>query len=365
MSSEDQIEDPVSKEESIINQLTQLKRSMAGFLAHKIPFSLFEAGKGNVLHQTLDRLVTERLTEQHINLEPDLKTRLIEEIYNGFPVKKLAPVETTDPYSIEKLRPQVASYMAHYLSNDLLMPGHERALARKVQVLVYEKLALEHINIGEEKTYALIKVLCESLNVEAPPLEPSALTPKEPEKIPEPVPTPEPVPIGQDSSIPLISPAATFSAPPPPSFAPMPLASVAPSASAPHAQPVPLPPILISPEPAPPVLKVDTFAQPPVPPEKSPTKKVPRLSLKAKKMMEGKEFEELEFTEQHKRELLYTLGTRLDPSTMSTGETKLIYKHIMEVLDQVCEEENLELDNDIKQLLLNGILSGEGLEFQL
>ncbi|NJK90553.1 MAG: hypothetical protein HC904_01210 [Blastochloris sp.] len=100
-------------------------------------------------------------------------------------------------------------------------------------------------------------------------------------------------------------------------------------------------------------------------PEHSPTKKVPKLSMRAHAEEEGKEVEEIPFTDEHRRHLLFTLGSKLKPEIMGSGDPKIVYKHIMEALDQVCGEENVEIDNEIKELLLNAILSGEGLEFQL
>jgi hypothetical protein len=327
--------------------LSQLRRSMAGFLAHKISFSLFEAGKNQQLRSTLEHLVQERLREQQIALEPHLLERLINDIYEGLPVQKPVAKNEDDELTPEKLRPLVASYLAQHISNDLLSPGHETALSRRIQLLVDEKLALDQLQVSDQVRYQLMTQLCQGMNVE-PPAPPESLQE-----------TQAPAPLSPPTST--LPVAAAFSSPP---ATPTPLSTP---------RPVPAPPqIPAAPKPPTPPTVTDVVASavvppllPPTPPERSPTKKVPRLSMRAHPKVDGLEFEEITFTEEHKRQLLFTLGTKLDPAVMSTGDQKKIYHHIMSVLDQVSAEENLDLDDEIKELLLNGLLTGEGLEFQL
>jgi hypothetical protein len=317
MSTEEPTELPSSAEVQASEDayLTQLRRSMAGFLAHKISFSLFEAGRNQQLRSALEHLVSERLREQQISLEPRLLERLINDIYDGLPVQKPVVKTENEELTSEKLRSLVAPYLAQHISNDLLSPGHELALARRIQLLVDEKLALDQLQVNDELRYKLITLLCQGMNVEAP---------LAPENLSAPVATPPP----QIPAAPL---------PPPVLAAAIP--AVVPAAAAP--------------------------ALPPVPPERSPTKKVPKLSMRAHPVVEGKEIVEIAFTEEHKRHLLFTLGAKLDPAIMGTGDAKKIYQHIMAVLEQVSVEENVELDDEIKELLLNGLLTGEGMEFQL
>lgn len=324
MSNEEPTETPSSSEVKVSEDayLNQLRRSMAGFLAHKISFSLFQAGRNQQLRSTLEHLVGERLREQQISLEPRLLERLINDIYSGLPVQKPVPKTEPEELTAEKLRPVVASYLAQHISNDLLLPGHEMALSRKIQLLVDEKMALDQLQVSDEIRYKLLTQLCQGMNVSAPP-------------------APEGLSLPSETPTPPVSP-------------PLPAAPVAP--------PVLLPPAKPLPQKNPPAT---TSALPPVPPERSPTKKVPKLSMRAHPVEEGREVEEIAFTEEHKRHLLFTLGTKLDPSVMDTGDQKKIYQHIMAVLDHVSAEENVELDDEIKELLIHALLNGEGLEFQL
>ncbi|NJK90552.1 MAG: hypothetical protein HC904_01205 [Blastochloris sp.] len=102
MSSHESIDPENEVEFSEEAYLAQLRKSMAGFLAHKISFSLFEAGKNELLRHTLEHLVDERLREQKISLEPQLRDRLIHDIYEGLPVKK-----PSTPAKEEKTNPRI------------------------------------------------------------------------------------------------------------------------------------------------------------------------------------------------------------------------------------------------------------------
>jgi len=342
MTNDEPTADTSNQEESTDLYLSQLKRSMAGFLAHKITFSLIEAGQNDLLLHTLEKLVDERLAELKVQLEPSLKARLVEEIYSGLPLKKAAPPLAVEPDGLEKFRPAIASYLAQHISNNLLNPGHEKALARRIQILINEKLILDHAQISEELKQELLAKFCEVMNV--------------------PVPDPLPQPI--------VAPTAPSPAPPPLALTPAQPTATKPSPeplldATPEAHITPAPHQIKVPAPSLTKTTATVFELPPTPPEKAPTKKVPSLSIKAPKKEIGKEVEEVEFTEEYKRQLLLTLGSRLDPLIMGSNDSKLIYQHIMSVLNLICQEENLELDDEVKQLLLNGILTGEGLEFQL
>ena len=280
--------------------LRSLRRSMAGFLAQNLPFSLFQPGRTDELKERIQELVDSKLKERQLEVAPHLHEKLIRDIVSGLPgTTSQAAVTAKIVHTEETLRALTAPYLAHHLSNDLLEPGHEAALARKIVQLVDEKLHADAISIEPDLHRKLIQTICRNMNVPAPEVAPS-------------------VPAAQ---------------------------TAVPAASAPSAA-------------IPPQVKKR---------EKNATKKISRVLRSPTGAVQtiGGESEEIPFTDDLKRELLLAIGIGLDPKIMTGGDSAKVRKHILSLMETYCAKHNLELEEEIKDLLVTAILNGEGVEFQL
>jgi|GEM_PF-3604411 len=103
---------------------------------------------------------------------------------------------------------------------------------------------------------------------------------------------------------------------------------------------------------------------------KGATKQISRIArvqtgILSTKNPDGAEIEEIAFTDELKRELLLAIGRGLQPEIMGSGDEALVRHHILELMEIYCESQGLELENDIKEMLIVAILGGGGVEFQL
>jgi len=64
-------------------QIQFLRRSLAEFLAHQIPFSLFHPRQSEELKKRITTLVEEKLTHQKLAVPPHVREKLIRDIIDG------------------------------------------------------------------------------------------------------------------------------------------------------------------------------------------------------------------------------------------------------------------------------------------
>lgn len=119
------------------------KKEIAAYLAQKISFSLFHKDKYPLLRKKITELVDEKLAFSKTKLEPEVRDRLINEIFDGLP--KGPPLEsgqtpvTEDSFS--KLHKEVLSHLAQRLPDGLLNSAPKAQIAALVSRIAKEKLA--------------------------------------------------------------------------------------------------------------------------------------------------------------------------------------------------------------------------------
>jgi hypothetical protein len=287
--------------------LNKLRQDMAAYLAQKLTFSLFQAGKSQQLKDRITELIEAKLLEDSIPLEADVKEALITQIMAGMPSLENEELPTTTPgqeeqFNTDELQGIMKPYLASMLSDDLFQPDRKEDLASAIVQMIDKKISSDEIPVPAEQRKELIYLICSKMNL-TPPVE-------------EPVPAP-PAPataLTEDLEIESM-PTAKI-----PSLTPRtePVASTAPQ----------------------------------------PKKKIPKpaaggmLPLKA-------------LTHEIKRDLLYDLSTKINSDTMMSGDELAVRTEIFSLIQAYCTQYRFTLSDQDVEKIVQEILSGEGLEFQL
>ncbi|MEM1158171.1 MAG: hypothetical protein AAF649_00055 [Verrucomicrobiota bacterium] len=321
--------DPTLEQDAYLNNL---RKELASYLAQKLTFSLFQAGKSAELKQRIHDLVEEKLLADEIPLESAQKEKVVNEIIAGMPtlqgddVVAVGTVKDSDKFTLEELKDIMRPFLATRLDDSLFNEDRKADLVTAIQDNIDDKIKMDDIPITSDQRQELIHAICSTMG----------LNPAAPEA---------PADDEDDSTIP--DPAMEASEAPP---AP----EVAGKEQAPFV-PVTLPEAAAEPAAKAVIAESKKPAPAPVPVAK---KKIPKrasgsmLPLKA-------------LTHEIKRDLLYNLSTQIDPKVMASGDELAFRTEIFGLIQNYCSEHKFMLnDQDVENIVLE-ILSGEGLEFQL
>jgi hypothetical protein len=170
--------------------LSRLQREMASYLAQKISFSLFEAGREPFLHRRIRELIDEKLASQHLSLEDAVKNRLFDLVVSGLP-KRTSLLGALEPppqdvpaeeslslLTMDDLKKLVAPYLAPRIEESYFAPGKEAALGLQIARLIKEKLDAEQLHPMDQTVVTLIDQVCRQMGAE-PPSALEAVTDKE------------------------------------------------------------------------------------------------------------------------------------------------------------------------------------------
>lgn len=289
-------------------ELNRLQKEMAGYLAQKLTFSLFEPSRYEELKDRIRDLVNEKLLADGVPLEEPIKNQLVEKIISGMPVKggegiqslKPAPTPPEDiTFSLNDLQAIIKPYLASRLSDDLFQPDRKTDLAAAIKQLIRGKISEDELPVPPSQEKELICALYQTMGLPPDPSLMEESAPAETDEI-ESVPT---------RKIPSVS-----------------------DQTAPDPKPEPAPP------------------QPARKPIPKPGGSM--LPLKA-------------LTHEIKRDLLYHLSANIQPETLASGDELQVRAEIFNLIHGYCEAHRFTLNDGDVEKIIEEILSGEGLEFQL
>lgn len=119
------------------------KKEIASYLAQKLSFSLFHKEKYPLLRKRITELVDEKLAFSKTKLEPEVRDRLINEIFDGLPkgppADPSAPTATEDSFS--KLHKEILSHLAQRLPDGFLTRATKPEIVATVTRIADEKLS--------------------------------------------------------------------------------------------------------------------------------------------------------------------------------------------------------------------------------
>ncbi|MBX2826239.1 MAG: hypothetical protein KTR33_16005 [Gammaproteobacteria bacterium] len=303
--------------------LNTLRKELASYLAQKLTFSLFQAGKSAELKQRINDLVEEKLLADQIPLESAQKEKVINEIIAGMPslqgedVVAAGDVKDSDKFTLEELQDIMRPFLATRLDDSLFNEDRKADLVKAIEENIDDKIKMDAIPIAGDQRQELINAICSTMG-----LDPAAAT--------------------SDSEAPASAPEVP-NAPPLPDVADKKEEAPFVPASPPDAPSEHIPSVPATPKPvAPAVAK----------------KKIPKaaggsmLPLKA-------------LTHEIKRDLLYELSTKINPEVMASGDELAFRTEIFGLIQDYCKEHKFTLNDQDVEKIVQEILSGEGLEFQL
>ncbi|MEM6886322.1 MAG: hypothetical protein AAF571_14965 [Verrucomicrobiota bacterium] len=302
--------------------LNTLRKELASYLAQKLTFSLFQAGKSAELKQRITDLVEEKLLTDQIPLKSAQKEKVINEIIAGMPTLEDADtassdeIRDADKFTLEELQDIIRPFLATRLNDSLFSEDRKEDLVKAIEENIDDKIKMDDMPVPADQRAELIRTICSTMG-----LDPVAKA----EAIPE-VPGPAP--------------------------------------ATPNASPTPAGNLNSEAEEAPfvPATPPDSLSSPPIEPkaESSPVakKKIPKpasgsmLPLKA-------------LTHEIKRDLLYKLSEQINPEVMASGDELAFRTEIFGLIQNYCKEHKFTLNDQDVEKIVQEILSGEGLEFQL
>ncbi len=310
--------DPNFEQEAYLNSL---RKEMASYLAQKLTFSLFQAGKTTELKDRIADLVEAKLLEDEIPLESEQKEKLISQIIAGMPMLKndeivsIADAQDSEKLSLEELQDIIRPYLASKLDDSLFEPERKDDLSEAIQRYIDQKIENDDLPVSDEQKSELVFTICTKMGLTLKAPAPSEAT-AVPDEAPE-----------------------------------------APEAPAESAQP-PLPAVPETPT------EVVTPAVA-SPEEEAPFVPAPVAKKKIPKPAAGGMLPLKALTHEIKRDLLYNLSTQINPEIMTSGDELALRAEIFNLIQTYCVEHRFTLsDQDVEKIVLE-ILSGEGLEFQL
>jgi len=290
--------------------LTDLKKELIQHLAHKMSFTTLIPENAIELKLAITKATEAYLSEEGIALKDEVRNNLIEQLVSRITTSS-APQQVKSDGPTQVIHSEMASYLAQFLSEDLT----GQALADEIATLVERKCETDRQDIEEAHRKEIVREMCRRMNV-APPStyaspvkgdsleEPDldSLTKKEPAELPADV---------SDQEEPIPAPAQE----------PHPVPQVRARGGEIH----------------------------------SPSSKSAPASFVPLKAL----------THDIKRELLFELGQKINVELLSKGDLEASHAHINELIDAYCQEHRLTLTDDEVAKIIEEILSGEGLEFQL
>ncbi len=293
--------------------MAALRHKLATYIAQHITFSLINAGASPELHAQISRLVNDKLARDSIELPSDVRTQLIEDILQhlGKP-HLLAPATEAEEgaWTVEKLRARVAPYLASNLTNADFEAGHELRLALSTCRLIEEKLTSDKIAIDAALKLELMKTCCGVMGVEIPPVILNTLS--------------------ESSESPPVAPPPPVATSSPPVSLPVKPAPVSPPSTSTAAKP-----------PAPPIPAASS-----VPATHAPTSLQPP-------------------DDEHWRGFVLELGMALDPEIMAGSDPTARRAHVRAKADEILGRQGVRLLPSQVESIIESILSGSGMSFQL
>lgn len=323
--------------------LEGLRKDIIHVVAQKLTYDLSNPDQLLQLKPQLTSVINHYLQTEGIALKDEVRLQLIDELYNRLTAqaRQSAPVPALAPD--ENVRNAIASHLAQFLSDEI----EGEALANEIARLVTVKCRQDGIEISEAARAQLISDMCRRMNV-APPAEVAAALDVQPHPLDvvtppplEPQPTPDlPAHAADD-----LDPDAPVS--PDLSFEAMNLETdsyrdplTAPTDTMDHPAPAPLP-----------KLRARGNASEETP-HKSASTSGKSIPLKA-------------LTNEIKRELLFYLSQTMDPTIVGMSDPSQAIAHINYLIGEYCQEHRLTLTEVEIERIIEEILNGEGLEFQL
>lgn len=285
-------------------ELNRLQKVMASYLAQKLTFSLFEPGRYEELKERIRELVTEKLSEDGTPLDEPTKEQLIEKIIAGMPVKEgssIQPIQS-EPEDTGDLTYSLADLQAMIKPYLASRLGDDLFQPDRKQDLAAEIQRLIHEKIAEDSL---------------------------------------PVPPTQEREL-IQSICQTM------------------GLSAPEVE----------------AATTDEEGTAPSEPdnddiESLPTKKIPAVSdqtAPAKKPVPktaGKILPLKALTHEIKRDLLYHLSANIQPETLASGDELQVRAEIFQLIHAYCENNRFTLNDSDVEKIIQEILNGGALEFQL
>lgn len=288
-------------------ELTRLQKLMASYLAQKLTFSLFEPGRYDELKERIRELVNEKLGQDGTPLDESTKEQLVAKIIAGMPVKAGDDIQ---PQEAESPPPE---------KDDLTFPLSD------LQAIVKPYLAsrlnddLFQPDRKKDLTAQIQKLIHQKIEEDELPVPPN-----------------------QEKE--LIASICQTMGLTPPDIA----ASAVPQSAVSEAEPEPDDIESL------PTRKIPAVADQTAPPAKKPIPKPTRSMLPLKAL-----------THEIKRDLLYHLSANLQPETMASGDELQVRAEIYQLIHAYCEGHRFTLNDSDVEKIIQEILSGDALEFQL
>ncbi|MEM6821587.1 MAG: hypothetical protein AAF558_06580, partial [Verrucomicrobiota bacterium] len=318
--------------------LAKIKKDLTTHLAQKLTFSLFEAGRSDELKLHIRQICDEKLALDGIPLPTDKKDEMLDQIIAGMVIpENTGASPSTDSviteHKAEELVKLIKPYLATVLTDDLFEPDRASDLANRIVEEIDIKIEKDALKVSDSMKKQVVETICSDMNIDPPKMEVA----------PEPVETPETPEASPEQPVPAVATEAnetsTASTPPPPSAD-----EVVTNPEEPVTAQIPEVKLRTDSEGATPA---SAPAKKPIP-----TKANSMLPLKA-------------LTHEIKRDLLYTMSTQIDMEVLKSGDELNMRTHIYELVHSYCQEKRFTLNDDDVEKIVQEILTGKGLEFQL
>lgn len=332
--------------------LEKLRKDIIHVVAQKLTYDLSNPDQLSQLKPDLASIVNHYLLTEGIAIKDEIRLELIDQLHDRLTsqARQTAPAH----HPTDDVRTAIASHLAQFLSDEI----EGEALGREITRLVMVKCKQDGIEITEIARAKLIVEMCGRMNV-APPPEITALAQNQPEtpnpaNNPPPLePTPEPeinTPDSEDvdpgvPTVPEVSASANDEENVENVGSEENEENPLTAATAPLSTPVPRPlPKLRA--------RGDLSDDDSPSPANASSHSGHSIPLKA-------------LTHEIKRELLYHLSQTIDPTIMGMDDEAQTLAHINHLIEEYCQEHRLTLTETEIERIIEEILSGEGLEFQL
>ncbi|MEM6886207.1 MAG: hypothetical protein AAF571_14365, partial [Verrucomicrobiota bacterium] len=146
--------------------LNTLRKELASYLAQKLTFSLFQAGKSAELKQRIYDLVEEKLLTDQIPLKSAQKEKVINEIIAGMPtlqgddVVAMGDVKDSDKFTLEELQDIMRPFLATRLDDSLFNDDRKADLVKAIEENIDDKIKMDAIPVADDQRQELITAIC-------------------------------------------------------------------------------------------------------------------------------------------------------------------------------------------------------------
>jgi septum formation topological specificity factor MinE len=324
--------------------LESLRKDIIHIVAQKLTFDLNDSSQIPNLKPELTSIVNQYLQAEGIAIKDEVRLQLIDGLYNRLAGSASQANTVTGP--TDEMRTAIASHLAQFLSDEI----EGEALAREIARLIDVKCKQEGFELSEQVRAQLITEMCGRMNVPPPPeiaqVTQEAVQEEEPLGMP-------PLPGDEVDTEPDLSP--------------------------------PIPEDIDPDAPVSPDLSYEAIMQgneenpltaPTGPMEKPAPRPLPKLRARgAESGRDGanpapgagpaKSIPLKALTHEIKRELLYHLSQTIDTTILGMNDESQARGHIHYLIEEYCREHRLGLTETETERVIDEILRGEGLEFQL